>query len=170
MAAAELFQNGRHAEASPALFSTPYTLHHPTPHTLHPTPYTLHLAPYTLHLTPSTLHPPPSTLLPTPYIGTYEPVTSIFWPWLQLFSARKSLSCSILQGGGGGAVPRRAPLSSRGRAVPESCRSPGRTRASFDPTPSSSSLLLSSLELSDTQVYEPQIRALLGTHTLAPKL
>ena len=28
---------------------------------------------------------------------------------------------------------------------------------------SSSSLLLSSLELSDTQVYEPQIRALLGT-------
>ena len=32
------------------------------------------------------------------------------------------------------------------------------------PTPvSSSSLLLSSLELSDTKVYEPQIRALLGT-------
>jgi len=29
--------------------------------------------------------------------------------------------------------------------------------------PSSSSLLLSSLELSDTKVYEPQIRALLGT-------
>ena len=29
--------------------------------------------------------------------------------------------------------------------------------------PSSSSLLLSSLELSDTQVHEPSIRALLGT-------
>jgi len=34
-------------------------------------------------------------------------------------------------------------------------------------TPSSSSLLLSSLELSDTHVYEPYIRALLGT---PPKL
>ena len=35
----------------------------------------------------------------------------------------------------------------------------------------SSSLLLSSLELSDTKVYEPQIRALLGTtsQTLDPK-
>ena len=31
------------------------------------------------------------------------------------------------------------------------------------PRSSSSSLLLSSLELSDTQVYEPQLRALLGT-------
>ena len=32
-----------------------------------------------------------------------------------------------------------------------------------DPQPSSSSLLLSSLELSDKKVYEPYIRALLGT-------
>ena len=33
------------------------------------------------------------------------------------------------------------------------------------PATSSSSLLLSSLELSDTQVYEPEIRALLGTRS-----
>ena len=32
-----------------------------------------------------------------------------------------------------------------------------------EPFSSSSSLLLSSLELSDTKVYEPEIRALLGT-------
>ena len=38
---------------------------------------------------------------------------------------------------------------------------PGRLRASVK-SPSSSSLLLSSLELSDTQVYEPQLRARLG--------
>ena len=37
----------------------------------------------------------------------------------------------------------------------------------LDPTPSSS-FLLSSLELSDTQVYEPYTRALLGTPPLNP--
>ena len=40
------------------------------------------------------------------------------------------------------------------------------SRLSINPKPSSS-LLLSSLELSDTQAYEPYIRALLGTsHTV----
>jgi len=43
---------------------------------------------------------------------------------------------------------------------PESRKSGLETRHAH---PSSSSLLLSSLELSDTKVYEPQIRALLGT-------
>ena len=45
----------------------------------------------------------------------------------------------------------------------------------FRGSSSSSSLLLSSLELSDTQVYEPSIRALLGTashlcEVVVPKL
>ena len=39
----------------------------------------------------------------------------------------------------------------------------GTLRDADDEPTVSSSLLLSSLELSDTQVYEPQIRALLGT-------
>ena len=37
----------------------------------------------------------------------------------------------------------------------------------FGPLRLSSSLLLSSLELSDTKVYDPQIRALLGTASLS---
>jgi len=40
---------------------------------------------------------------------------------------------------------------------------PIHSEADPEPQPSSSSLLLLSLELSDTKVYEPQIRAFLGT-------
>jgi len=50
-------------------------------------------------------------------------------------------------------------LGGTGRAEAVVLRRAGRARADA----SSSSLLLSSLELSDTQVYEPYIRALLGT-------
>jgi len=48
------------------------------------------------------------------------------------------------------------------RPQPASAHDAGK-HSEMAPTPSS--LLLSSLELSDTKVYEPYIRALLGTHT-----
>jgi len=74
-------------------------------------------------------------------------ITMIKWIRTSRLSIKKSLSA-----GGGPHLPRGA------RALPR----PGR---------SSSSLLLSSVELNDTTVYEPQIRARLGTasHPLRPR-
>ena len=60
----------------------------------------------------------------------------------------------VVLGGGTVSYERGTPVLHRDRhLVPADPRQPS----------SSSSLLLSSLELSDTQVYEPSIRALLGT-------
>jgi len=64
--------------------STPCTLR-PTPQTLHPTPYTLHPTPFMLHLTPVpyTLHPTPFTpyihytLHSTPYTPHPTPLSRI---------------------------------------------------------------------------------------------
>ena len=100
--------------------------------------YTLYPTPYTLHPEPHTLHPTPYTLHPTPY--TLHPTPYTLHP--------RGAAGGDRAGGEGGEV---------GRGGESSLLS--REAAAVQVLP----LSLSSLELSDTHVYEPQIRALLGT-------
>ena len=71
--------------------------------------------------------------------GTYKTVTAGFWPWLEGESPYNLLRCSLF---------------ARKLSI-------GRIGTVFGDV-FSSSLLLASLELSDTTIYEPHIRALLG--------
>ena len=105
----------------------PHTLH-PTTHTLHPPPYALHPTPYTPNPTPDTLHLTPYTPHSTPYTPHPTPCTLHTTPYT--LRAR----C------GGARVREQDPLR----------RASARCALS-----SSSSLLLSSLELSETHVYQP---------------
>jgi len=128
------------------LHPAPHTLHpaphtlHPAPHTLHPAPHTPHPAPYTLHLAPSTLHPPPYTLHPTPH--TLHPSPNALHPTPDTLQFN--------------------PLSWRSLALDEMVTrgnveelDPTRVINLLVPLSASSSSLLSILELSDAQVYEP---------------
>jgi len=131
---------------------TPYTPHS-TPDTLHPTPYTLHPTPYALHPAPYTLHPPPSTLHHIPY--TPHPSGAAFRLTVKTFL---KLTCWVC-GTHMSIRAKRFSLSLH----PSLFLSLSLARMNHfgvTPTPkpqncSSSSLLLSNLELSDTQVYEP---------------
>jgi len=90
------------------------------------TPYTPHTTPYTLHPTPYTLHPTPYTLHPTPY----------------------TLSPRYTPGVGRAVRENRRRLRAPGRGKLPLV---GRYNYPKPQTPNSSSLLLSNLELSDTQ-------------------
>ena len=100
--------------------------------TLHPTPRVLHLTPCTLHPTPYILRPTFHTLHPTLHTPHPTPYTRTEWGGVDI-GARQCRQ-------NGCACPPRVPCAAS----------------------SSSFLLLSSLELSDTTIYEPSIRALLG--------
>jgi len=100
---------------------------------LRPVPYTLDSTPHTLHPTPYTPHPTPYILHPTPH--TLHPAPHTLHPTPH--TLHPTLYTIKHTPGGGAAL--------HCKTVP------------------SSSLLLSGLELSDTTIYEPYIRALLET-------
>ena len=142
-------------EVPNTLHLAPYTLH-PTPYTLHPTPYTLHPTPYTLLPTPYALHPTPYNLHPSPYT-LHQPGKG---GALRVFTMNKRVErepCRQTRADST-IVPRKfIKCDDRGQAsrVEQSLFQSQKHRLSGCSETFSSSLLLSSLELSDTQVYEP---------------
>ena len=117
------------------LHPTPYTIHR-TPYTAHPAPYTLHPAPYTMHHAPYTIHHTPCTLHPTPH--NLHPSSSLR---LTPSTLHQTLS------------PNATEFRARLRDI-KAARWTDQVLFFF-------SVLLSSLELSDANVHEPQMRALL---------
>ena len=111
----------------------------PDPCTLQPAPCTLHSAPCTLHPESCTLHPAPCTLHPAPC--TLNPKTKHYRAGEQNDAGQP--------GQPNPATPQTPnPETQYSNARPYPKRYP-------NAKPSSSSSSLSSLELSDTQVYEP---------------
>ena len=175
-------RNGHHRHHSLVmLHHAPYILH-PTPYTVHPTssPYTLHPPPCILHPTPYILHPTPYTLHPTPYTLHPTPPFCGMQHILTAISPPHFISSPDHPGGNPGAILKS--ISHRCRPIlvafvweltketidlPLACLQGDlrtwlpmlRTRPrclSLKACPSSSSSLLpSSLELSNAQVYEP---------------
>ena len=139
------------ARRAPNSRRSPHTLH--TSHyTLHTTHYTLHNTHYTIHNTP---HSPPASTGCAPPVGTQDErqtpggARRVGLPGRQL----------LLRLHAGGTHLNKSSSSVDLYKACEAARSLDLSKAPR----SSSSLLRSSLELGDTNVYEPRIRARLGT-------
>jgi len=125
------------------------------PSTMHPTPFILHPATFTLRPTPFTLHPAHYTLFDS-CMHLLDARYRDSWGEL-VFKAHRLVFQSTL----GSKVMKKKMMMNKQTAHAHWRDACAVVRFVF--SSSSSSVLLSSLQLSDTHVYEPQMRAILGT-------